>query len=54
MSARAHVGGFMEPERGVGDQLAACGVGTVAIYMPGYHRSVDNDILWGAGWTEWE
>ena len=38
---------------GVGDQLHACGVGTAAVYMPGYHRSVDNDLLHGAGWTEW-
>ena len=38
---------------GVGDQLHACGVGTAAVCMPGYHRSVDNDLLHGAGWTEW-
>ena len=38
----------------VGDELFACGVGTVAVYMPGYHRSIDNDMLWGAGWTEWD
>ena len=36
-----------------GDLLAACGVSTAAVYMPGFHRSVDNDLLWGAKWTEW-
>jgi hypothetical protein len=43
-------------ERGAlpGDTLAACGVASVATYFPGFHRSVDNDILWGERWTEWE
>lgn len=35
-------------------RLAACGVASTAIYFPGFHRSVDNDLLWGTGWTEWD
>ena len=38
----------------VGSLLAQCGVATVAIYFPGFHHSVDNDMLWGEKWTEWD
>ena len=38
----------------VGSLLAQCGVATVAIYFPGFHQSVDNDMLWGEKWTEWD
>ena len=34
-------------------RLAACGVASAAVYFPGFHRSMDNDLLWGEGWTEW-
>ena len=37
-----------------GAVLAQCGVATVAIYFPGFHQSVDNDMLWGEKWTEWD
>ena len=38
----------------VGSHLAAGGVATVAIYFPGFHHSVDNDMLWGERWMEWD
>lgn len=38
----------------MGSLLARCGVATVAIYFPGFHQSVDNDMLWGEKWTEWD
>ena len=41
-------------ERVVGSLLAQCGVATVAIYFPGFHKSIDNDMLWGEKWTEWD
>ena len=34
-------------------RLSACGVASTAVYFPGFHKSVDNDLLWGDGWTEW-
>ena len=37
-----------------GDLLARCGVASVAIYFPNFHRSVDNSMLWGENWTEWD
>ena len=41
------------PAAALGDQLASCGVASAAVYFPGFHHSVDNDLLWGEGWTEW-
>ena len=38
----------------IGSLLAAGGVATVAIYFPGFHHSVDNDMLWGERWMEWD
>ena len=44
---------FSESER-VGDKLQAwCGIVLAAIYFPGFHRDVNNDILWKRGFTEW-
>lgn len=37
-----------------GSLLARCGVASAAIYFPGFHHSVDNDIIWGYKWTEWD
>ena len=40
--------------RSPGALLRAHRVTPVAIYMPGYHTSVDNNQFWGDGWTEWD
>ena len=31
-----------------------CGLISVAVYFPGYHRDINNDIFWGKGFTEWD
>ncbi len=31
-----------------------CGLISAAVYFPGYHNDVNNDIFWGKGFTEWD